>query len=334
MVGRPVAAVIGGIELEHRPAAGRVAALAHGDVDVRRPNIAASRRHIEGEHGQEPPVGLRVVQAARVGQERTVHSRGPVDRRRIAEERVQRLGAGQHVTAGIVRGEDVVDGLHDVAVAHAEPLVRRLEAELVPAARRARIVVADAVEPEDAAVGPRDRLRRRVRNPGRPDGQRGVDLRLHGALQRIGLRNLGPGIAHRAGTGRLRNDCRGRARLERDQRVPGVARRPAGRGSGRYEGGNEHGRRDNSAKCPSSARSMPRLGERDHVSPPMSQSWARRGWGSTRWLDDSRCDHARANAVSPCISDRDLGSWPLQPCPPPLTPAASPAGPGPSRPNG
>ena len=126
-------------------------------------------------------------------------ARRAVDRRRVAVERVQVDGVvhvareaaddvrggvvGQHrVTRRVEDVEDVVDGLDDVAVADAQPLVGRLDRELVPAARVALLVEVQALEARDLNCGfdfaflpllmveppppvPSDRLRLTIRPP-------------------------------------------------------------------------------------------------------------------------------------------------------------------------
>src|SRR5512132_1282061 len=117
---------------------------------------------------------LGVEDARRVGYELATDPRRAVDRRRVAVERVQvdrvvhvPRKAAHDVGGGIVRKprrsgrgavdvEDVVDGLHDVAVADAQALVGRLDGELVPATRVALLVV---VQPFEAEVERRVRLR-------------------------------------------------------------------------------------------------------------------------------------------------------------------------------
>ena len=121
--------------------------------------------NLEREYDHVEALRLRVVVAARVGDELPADAGRSVDRRRVPIERVEVDGVvhvpretADDVRARVVRehrrarargAEDVhhvVHGLHDVAVADAQPLVRRLHGELVAAAGVALLVVIQALE--------------------------------------------------------------------------------------------------------------------------------------------------------------------------------------------
>ena len=126
---------------------------------------------VERQHDVEPAVGLGVVQAGRVGQERAepagvARRNAAVDGRSVAVERVE-VDSVVHipgepaddVRGGVVwqRGRAVrlvehvhhlVDRLEDEAVAGAHALVGRLDGELVAAARVPLLVMVEAFEAE------------------------------------------------------------------------------------------------------------------------------------------------------------------------------------------
>src|SRR6266567_1347519 len=110
---------------------------------------------------KEEPLRSGVKQAARIGHKLAADACGAVDCRSIAEERVQihrvvyiPRKAGDDVGRGVVRKqrlsrrvvniENVIHSLDHIAVAHTQPLIGRLERELVPTARIALLVVVQA----------------------------------------------------------------------------------------------------------------------------------------------------------------------------------------------
>ena len=117
---------------------------------------------------------LSVVIASRVGDVRPADARGPIDRRRILEERVEvdrmihvaRM-SGHDIRARVVGEdrrarevedvEDIVHGFDDVTVADAHALIGRFDGELVSAARVALLVEVQPFE-AGAQLGVRLRL--------------------------------------------------------------------------------------------------------------------------------------------------------------------------------
>ncbi len=163
VVGRALRAIVLHRDAVDRPGASRVRRVTDSQVNVVHASKvleavgAGVREGIEGQHVEEPVSRLRVVQAARVGDERPERDRvRPDDRRRIAEETVQRRGRGYRRPGCRVHAHDVVDDLKDARVAvavgaDAQALVGRLQAELVRPGRRAEplVEVVEAVEAGD-----------------------------------------------------------------------------------------------------------------------------------------------------------------------------------------
>ena len=104
---------------------------------------------------------------------------GAYDRGRIAVERVEVHDAGGRRAIDEIGAEDVVDGLDDEAVAHAQPLVRRLDRELVAAIGEALVEEVEALE---AQIQGRVRLgfgarRNRLALAGLRAGEGSIDTR-------------------------------------------------------------------------------------------------------------------------------------------------------------
>ena len=167
---RPVIRDIGAVDV---PAAGRIRRLADSDVEVVHERERAVRPRLERQHDDEEALRRCVVETGRIRDELAANAGRPVDRGRVAVERVQvdrvvhvprepghnvrRRVVRQHgVAGGVVDVQDVIDGLDDVAVPCTHALVGRLDGELVPAARIALLVEVQALE---AGVELRIRLR-------------------------------------------------------------------------------------------------------------------------------------------------------------------------------
>src|SRR5260370_15777383 len=143
MVGRALRTIVLHRDAIDRPTAGRVRCGTHSQVNVVRAGEvmeaigARVREGIEGQRVEEPVSRLRVIQAARIGDERPERGRVPSDdRRRITEEAVQRRGRGYRRAGCRVDAHDLVDYLDDTPVAVSvladpQPLAGRLEAELI-----------------------------------------------------------------------------------------------------------------------------------------------------------------------------------------------------------
>ncbi len=160
-----VGAVVGHIDPVDVPRPGRVGRRTDRQVKVVDGRERTRRRHdLEREHDEEEALRRRVVDARRVGDELAADAGRSVDRGRVAVERVQVDGvvhvareSADDIGRGVVRKlrlsrgvedvQDVVDGLDHVAVADAQRLVRRLDRELVAAARIALLVVVETLEP-------------------------------------------------------------------------------------------------------------------------------------------------------------------------------------------
>ena len=100
-----VRAVVRDVELVDVPATGRVRRLADRDVDVVLLRERSGRRNrLQRKHDDEESLRRRVIQARRVGDELRADSRRPVDRRAVAEERVEIHGV---VHVGREAGDDV-----------------------------------------------------------------------------------------------------------------------------------------------------------------------------------------------------------------------------------
>src|SRR6266851_3643417 len=122
MVRRSVRSVILDRYPVNSPRAGRVRGLAHGEVEVIRSLKSTVWERIKGEHDMEPTLSRLVEVATGIGDERSSHESSAVDRRRIPIERVEVCHSSQCVISGIVNCQNIVDGFHDEAIAHAQSL--------------------------------------------------------------------------------------------------------------------------------------------------------------------------------------------------------------------
>ena len=167
VVRRASGAVVLNRDPEDGPAAERVGRVAHGEVQMVGAGemLLAIRagvgERVQGQDHDEPPAGGCVVDAGRVGDERTEGDRGgrPDDRGCIAVEGVERDRSGQRGAACGEDAERVVHDLEDAGVARAvaadtEALVGRFEAELV---RRAKALL-EMVDAFEAGDEPRGRV--------------------------------------------------------------------------------------------------------------------------------------------------------------------------------
>ena len=146
VIRRPVRTVILHGQAVDVPRPGGIRALADGKVEVILAGEGSARRDFESQDDVEPASRRLVEVAAWVGDEGALHAGRPVDRRRIAVERVEVDDADQRVARGVVDPQDVIHGLHDVAVARTQALVGRLQGELIAAIRQPLAAVVQALE--------------------------------------------------------------------------------------------------------------------------------------------------------------------------------------------
>ena len=242
---RAVEPVIGGVEAVHPPGSGRVAG--RRDRDQLERAAGAGRAGVLHQLGQEEPVRLHVVDALGIRDELPGDTGAAVDLGRQGEELAQSRRAVERVALGVVDGHRVVDGRDHVAVADAERLVGRLEAELGVRVHlgtgEALVTVAQCVEAASARVACGDLVRPRVGGGGRNAGAASGAVRgvFREVLARIGLDGV------RAPTGRARprgrRECRG-AELVDGQAHALTRVRPRGRGDRRRQPGGGKGERD------------------------------------------------------------------------------------------
>ncbi|MDQ2916908.1 MAG: hypothetical protein M3R40_07090, partial [Pseudomonadota bacterium] len=132
----------------YHPGARRVAGVADRGVDrvlaverARRPDVMQRRDR------DDEAVVHGIVVTDRIDHIGTERAGGAIDRRRVAEERIEILHAGQRSARWMERAQHAVDGFDHVPVAHAQSLVGRLDRELIAAVGKALIAM---IQPEEA----------------------------------------------------------------------------------------------------------------------------------------------------------------------------------------
>ena len=146
MVRRALGAVVLRRHGIQRPRARRVAGVGHGEIDrVPAREVAVGLRVQRRDHDDEALV-VRVVVADRVDHPRPDHSCCSVDCRRIVEERVEVLHAGQGSPRGVADAQNAVRRLDHEPVPHAQRLVGWLQGELVATIGESLIAVSQPVD--------------------------------------------------------------------------------------------------------------------------------------------------------------------------------------------
>src|ERR1700730_4647631 len=132
---------------------------------------ARCRVGINLEFGHEPTPRVTVKVALGIGNERAEGTVRSYNLRREPIELTQRCWPTQQRARRTVNSQGIVYRLHNEAVSHAEPLVRRLETEVrvgvFAGAREPPVQVSEAWESEEPGIRPHDLLRGRTRNANR-----------------------------------------------------------------------------------------------------------------------------------------------------------------------
>ncbi|TMH18459.1 MAG: hypothetical protein E6H68_02205 [Betaproteobacteria bacterium] len=134
MVRRALRTVVLHRQLVDDPRARRIGSRAHRDVEVVVAVVRGACSHmVERQDDMKPTLRVRVEQARWIGDRWPTRAGRAIDCRDVAVERVEVDYSCLGVAGGVPDVQHVVDRLEHEAVADAEPLIRRLDRELIAA---------------------------------------------------------------------------------------------------------------------------------------------------------------------------------------------------------